>query len=115
MRFDIITIFPELFAGVLDCGILRRARNSGLVDVRIINLRDFAKDNHRSVDDRPYGGGEGMVLMPGPLCEAGILSRRAQIGGMPGSTPIPSGTYLEPENGCHVRDSLACNSNLRPI
>jgi len=55
---------------VLECGILRRARQSGLVDIRIINLRDFAKDKHRSVDDRPYGGGEGMVFMPGPLFEA---------------------------------------------
>lgn len=70
MRFDIITVFPELFAGVLDCGIIRRARQSGLVDIRIINLRDFAKDKHRSVDDRPYGGGEGMVFMPAPLFEA---------------------------------------------
>jgi tRNA (guanine37-N1)-methyltransferase len=70
MRFDIITVFPELFTGVLDCGIIRRARQSGLVDIRIINLRDFAKDKHRSVDDRPYGGGEGMVFMPGPLFEA---------------------------------------------
>jgi len=70
MRFDIITVFPELFAGVLECGILRRARQSGLVDVRMVNLRDFAKDKHRSVDDRPYGGGEGMVFMPGPLFEA---------------------------------------------
>jgi tRNA (guanine37-N1)-methyltransferase len=70
MRFDIITVFPELFAGVLECGILRRARQSGLVDIRIVNLRDFAKDKHRSVDDRPYGGGEGMVFMPAPLFEA---------------------------------------------
>ena len=70
MKFDIITIFPELFSGVLEYGILRRARQAGLVDVRIINLRDFAKDKHRSVDDRPYGGGEGMVLMPAPLFEA---------------------------------------------
>jgi tRNA (guanine37-N1)-methyltransferase len=70
MRFDIITVFPELFSGVLDCGILRRARQSGLVDVRIVNLRDFTKDRHRSVDDRPYGGGEGMVFMPAPLFEA---------------------------------------------
>ncbi len=70
MRFDIITIFPELFSGVLECGIIRRARQSGLVDIRIINLRDFTKDRHRSVDDRPYGGGEGMVFMPGPLFEA---------------------------------------------
>jgi tRNA (guanine37-N1)-methyltransferase len=70
MRFDIISIFPEIFAGVLDCGIIRRARQSGLVDIRIVNLRDFAHDRHKSVDDRPYGGGEGMVFMPAPLFEA---------------------------------------------
>jgi tRNA (guanine37-N1)-methyltransferase len=70
MRFDIITIFPELFSGVVECGIIRRAAQSGLVDIRIINLRDFTKDRHRSVDDRPYGGGEGMVFMPEPLFEA---------------------------------------------
>jgi tRNA (guanine37-N1)-methyltransferase len=70
MRFDIITIFPELFTGVMDCGIVRRAVQSGLVDIRIVNLRDFTKDRHRSVDDRPYGGGEGMVFMPEPLFEA---------------------------------------------
>jgi len=70
MRFDIITIFPELFTGVLECGIIRRARESGLVDIRTVNLRDFTRDKHRSVDDRPYGGGEGMVFTPGPLFEA---------------------------------------------
>ncbi len=70
MRFDIITIFPELFTSVLRCGILRRAMQSGLVDVRIIDLRNFTRDKHRSVDDRPYGGGEGMVFAPAPLFEA---------------------------------------------
>ena len=70
MRFDIISVFPELFEGVLDCGIIRRARQAGLADIRIVNLRDFAKDRHRSVDDRPYGGGEGMVFMPAPIFEA---------------------------------------------
>jgi tRNA (guanine37-N1)-methyltransferase len=78
MRFDIITIFPELFAGVLECGVLRRAREAGLVDVRIINLRDFAQDKHRSVDDRPFGGGEGMVFMPGPLFDAVEFCRGAE-------------------------------------
>src|SRR6266498_6134428 len=70
MRFDIITIFPELVTGVLGHGILRRAQQAGLVEIRVVNLRDFAPDRHRSVDDRPYGGGEGMVLMPGPLFAA---------------------------------------------
>jgi tRNA (guanine37-N1)-methyltransferase len=70
MRFDIISIFPELFAGVLEYGIIHCARQSALVDIRLVNLRDFAKDRHKSVDDRPYGGGEGMVFMPAPLFEA---------------------------------------------
>jgi tRNA (guanine37-N1)-methyltransferase len=70
MKFDIITIFPELFHGFLECGIVRRARQSGILDIRIVNLRDFASDKHRTVDDRPFGGGEGMVLMPGPLFDA---------------------------------------------
>ncbi len=70
MRFDIITIFPEIFAGVLECGIVRRALQAGLVEIRLVNLREFARDKHRSVDDRPYGGGEGMVFMPEPLFAA---------------------------------------------
>jgi tRNA (guanine37-N1)-methyltransferase len=70
MRFDLITIFPEFFAGPLDHGILRRARETGLVEVNVQDLRVFTKDRHRTVDDRPFGGGEGMVLKPEPLFEA---------------------------------------------
>lgn len=70
MRFDIVTIFPEFFAGPLDYGIVRRARESGLIDMRVQNLREFTHDRHRTVDDRPFGGGEGMVLKPEPLFEA---------------------------------------------
>ncbi len=70
MKFDIITIFPEIFGAALDTGIIRRARQAGLAEVRIVNLRDFATGRHRSVDDRPYGGGEGMVFTPGPLFAA---------------------------------------------
>ena len=70
MRFDLITIFPEFFAGPVDHGILRRARETGLVQVNVQDLRVFTKDRHRTVDDRPFGGGEGMVLKPEPLVEA---------------------------------------------
>jgi tRNA (guanine37-N1)-methyltransferase len=70
MRFDLITIFPEFFAGPLEHGIVRRAREAGLVDVRVQDLREFTKDRHRTVDDRPFGGGEGMVMKPEPLFEA---------------------------------------------
>jgi tRNA (guanine37-N1)-methyltransferase len=70
MRFDLITIFPEFFNGPLEHGIVRRAREAGLIDVRVQDLRTFTKDRHRTVDDRPFGGGEGMVLKPEPLFEA---------------------------------------------
>src|ERR1700719_584172 len=70
MRFDLITIFPEFFAGPLDYGIVRRAREARLVDVRVHDLRAFTHDRHRTVDDRPFGGGGGMVLKPEPLFEA---------------------------------------------
>lgn len=70
MKFDIITIFPEFFTGPLDYGIVRRARESHLVDVGVHDLRAFTHDRHRTVDDRPFGGGEGMVLKPEPLFEA---------------------------------------------
>ena len=70
MRFDLITIFPEFFGGPLGHGIVRRAREARLIDVHVQDLREFTKDRHRSVDDRPFGGGEGMVLKPEPLFEA---------------------------------------------
>ena len=70
MRFDVITIFPELFAPHLSQGITRRAFESGQVDVRLWPLRDFAPDTYRRVDDRPYGGGPGMVLLAEPLLSA---------------------------------------------
>jgi tRNA (guanine37-N1)-methyltransferase len=70
MRFDILTIFPEFFSGPLDYGIVRRARQNGLVEVHIHDLRQFAHDRHRTVDDRPFGGGEGMVMKPEPFFEA---------------------------------------------
>ncbi|MGI8769934.1 MAG: tRNA (guanosine(37)-N1)-methyltransferase TrmD [Acidobacteriaceae bacterium] len=70
MRFDIITIFPEIFTSVFEHGVVRRAQRSGLVEIGIVDLRAFAHDRHRTVDDRPFGGGEGMVLKPEPLAEA---------------------------------------------
>src|ERR1700694_5177598 len=70
MQFEIITIFPDFFAGPLDYGIVRRAREARLVDVRVHDLRTFAHDRHRTVDDRPFGRGGGMVLKPEPLFEA---------------------------------------------
>src|SRR5580693_2958069 len=70
MRFDIITIFPEFFLGPLDYGIVRRAREAKLIATHVHDLRDFAHDRHRTVDDRPFGGGEGMVMKLEPLWAA---------------------------------------------
>jgi len=67
MRFDILTIFPEFFSGPLQHGILSRAIATGAVQVAAQDLRSFTQDRHRTVDDRPFGGGEGMVLKPGPI------------------------------------------------
>jgi tRNA (guanine37-N1)-methyltransferase len=69
MKFEILTIFPDFFRGPLDYGIVRRAREAGLIDIGIHDLRGFTQDRHRTVDDRPFGGGEGMVLKPEPIFE----------------------------------------------
>ena len=70
MKIDVLTLFPAMFAGPLDESIVKRARQSGLLDLKIHNLRDYAHDRHKTVDDRPFGGGPGMLLKPEPLFEA---------------------------------------------
>src|ERR1700745_2413298 len=85
MRVDLVTIFPDFFRGPLDYGILRRARESELVDVRVHDLREFTRDRHRTVDDRPFGGGEGMVLKPEPIFECieklNVAARNERLAG----------------------------------
>ena len=80
MRFDVVTLFPELFEPFLRCGINRRAFEGGQVDVRLWNPRDWAEGNYRRVDDRPFGGGPGMVMMAEPLwrCLQAIRAERAE-------------------------------------
>lgn len=70
LRFDVITIFPEFFREAIDCGIVRRARNAGLVEIVAHDLRQWTTDKHHVVDDRPFGGGDGMVLKPEPIFAA---------------------------------------------
>ncbi len=83
MRFDVITLFPELFAPFLRTGVTRRAFGSGAVDVQLWNPREHAEGNYRRVDDRPFGGGPGMVMMAPPLerCLQAIRSARAEVPG----------------------------------
>ena len=91
MRFDVVTLFPELFAPHLTQGITRRAFESRQVDVRLWPLRDFAEDHYRRVDDRPYGGGPGMVMLAEPLQRAlaAVRADRADSGTVPDSGTDP--------------------------
>ncbi|MBT3394260.1 MAG: tRNA (guanosine(37)-N1)-methyltransferase TrmD [Waddliaceae bacterium] len=70
MQIDIVSLFPEYFAGPFDESMIKRARNNGILDIRHTNIRDYADNKHNRVDDRPYGGGPGMVLMAKPVVEA---------------------------------------------
>ena len=95
MRFDVITIFPEMFKAVTDYGITRRAVETGKLDVRCWNPRDFSEGEYRAVDDRPYGGGPGMVMMAKPLAET-IKSIRAKVGEEPWLIHLsPQGQLLD--------------------
>lgn len=79
MKIDVITLFPGMFSGPLDESIVKRARQAGILDLRIHDLRDWTHDRHRTVDDTPYGGGPGMVLKPEPIFEA-VEALRAERG-----------------------------------
>lgn len=95
MRFDVITLFPELFAPFLAAGVTRRAYESKLVDVRLWNLRDFAEGNYRRVDDRPFGGGPGMVMMAAPLEKCLEAIRADQPARLPVVLFSPIGARLD--------------------
>ena len=93
MQFDCITLFPEMFAAVSDWGITRRAREQGRFALRTWNPRDFTTDNHRTVDDRPYGGGPGMVMLADPLEKAVNAAQAAGVAGPGGARVL----YLSPQ------------------
>jgi tRNA (guanine37-N1)-methyltransferase len=78
VTFDVVTIFPEFFRGPFDFGVIRRGREKGLIEVRVHDLRDFTSDRHRTVDDRPFGGGEGMVFKPEPIFKAVEAVRKSE-------------------------------------
>jgi tRNA (guanine37-N1)-methyltransferase len=107
MKIDILTIFPDFFRGPLDYGIVRRAREAGLVEINIHDLRNFTKDKHRTVDDRPFGGGEGMVLRPEPIFEClealgGLAPRQVRLSGSTKQSVI-----LLSAQGCKLHQTLA--------
>lgn len=90
MRVDVVTLFPELVSAITSCGVTGRAATRGLLTLECWNPRDFAEDRHRTVDDRPYGGGPGMVMMVGPLRDAIAAARAAD------QRPVRT-VYLSPQ------------------
>src|SRR5258707_15747175 len=83
MRFDVLTLFPEIFQGYLTQSLLKLAIDNGLVGIHLWNIRDWAQGKHRSVDDRPFGGGPGMVMMPEPVFAAvGAVQHQAAEPGL---------------------------------
>ncbi len=92
MKADIVTIFPDFFRGPLDHGITRRACEMGLAKIEVHDLRQFTHDRHRTVDDRPFGGGEGMVLKPEPIFDCleslGLASREERLNGVAGQSVV---------------------------
>ncbi|MEF3169391.1 MAG: tRNA (guanosine(37)-N1)-methyltransferase TrmD [Deltaproteobacteria bacterium] len=111
MLFDIVTIFPDFFRSPLEEGVLHRAISQGIVRVRTTNLRDFATDRHRTVDDRPYGGGDGMVMKPEPL-HAAIEHLKSDGEAGPVILLSPRGELLDQakvrELACFPRIILVC-------
>ncbi len=111
MKIDVLTLFPEMFAGPLDVSMVARARKAGLLDLQIRNLRDWTHDRHKTVDDRPFGGGPGMVLKPEPIFEAveALANNQTHVVMMaPTGRPFTQGVAQELASEPHVL--LLCGS-----
>lgn len=104
MKIDVLTIFPEFFGQVFDFGIIRRARLAGIVEINVHDIREFATDKHRMTDDRPFGGGDGMVMKPEPIFAAvEHLTGAAERSGYPAGTRV---VLLSPQ-GRPLRQQMA--------
>ena len=122
MKADIVTIFPDFFRGPLDYGITRRAQEMGLAKIEVHDLREFTHDRHRTVDDRPFGGGEGMVLKPEPLFEClesmGLAPREerlARTSEAVGSSALGARATVYAESCGGVGVARPYRSDLRPV
>jgi len=112
MRIDILCLFPEAFVSPFDCSIIKRARQQGLVDIVVHNIRDYAHDRHRTVDDYPFGGGPGMVLKPEPIFEAvEAVKEQTSYAGTPIILLTPQGKLFTHE----VARGLALHQNIMLI
>ena len=110
IRFDVVSLFPEMFAALSESGITRRALENGLWQLALWNPSDFTADNHRTVDERPYGGGPGMVMLAGPLQKAIGAAREAQRAEGRGGKVIllsPQGAKLDHRKAMELREAQA--------
>jgi tRNA (guanine37-N1)-methyltransferase len=111
MQFEVFTLLPEVFPPYLESSILQRARQRGLIDVRLHNIRDWARDKHHTTDDMPYGGGGGMVMKPEPIFEA-VESVLGPSSGVPIILLTPQGRVFSQtvarELSAHERIALLC-------
>ena len=116
MRFDVVTLFPELFAPFMEAGVARRAYASGQIDLKLWNLRDFAEGNYRRVDDRPFGGGPGMVMLAEPLarCLQAIQAERADAAPVVLFSPIGAALNHAAVERWRREQRLALTARLRP-
>ena len=112
MKIDVLTLFPEMFTGPMDASILQRARQAGLLDLRVHNLRDYTHDNYKTVDDRPFGGGPGMVLKCEPVFEALEALGGAET---PGGFDQPGGADVSPERGARIGGLSGVAVDLRGL
>lgn len=112
MRICVVTLFPEMFDAILDYGITGRALNQGLLSLDTVNPRDFAHDRHRTVDDRPYGGGPGMVMTIAPLLEALSAARQLAAGESGG---VPKVVYLSPQGARLNQEKVVALSRERAL
>jgi len=109
MRIDILCLFPEMFVSPFDCSIIKRARECGLVEVVVHNIRDYTHDKHRTVDDYAYGGGPGMVLKPEPIFEAvESIKKKVDYSGLPIILLTPQGRLFTQQ----VARELALHQNI---
>jgi tRNA (guanine37-N1)-methyltransferase len=112
MRIDVLTIFPEFFGQVFDFGIIRRARLAGIVEIEVHDIRAYAVDKHRMTDDRPFGGGDGMVMKPEPIFAAiehlvGTSDRDEYPAGTRVVLLSPQGAPLKQESAAHIASDTA--------
>ncbi|MBM4447405.1 MAG: tRNA (guanosine(37)-N1)-methyltransferase TrmD [Chloroflexi bacterium] len=105
MRIDILTLFPQMFDGLLSCSIIERARERGLVDIRLHDIRAYTHDKHHVVDDYPYGGGAGMVLKPEPIFEAvEVIKKELGLSSVPTILLSPQGRLFNQEIARELAD-----------